>query len=493
MASVSDVANRVPTMVAMMLATATPLILLRRSLRCGAREPPVSPSRRRAALALGAAALALAACKTVGPDFKAPTASGAQGYAMSGDAVSPRAMLTPEARAAGPWWTAFASPTLDKVMTEALAGNRTAAEAEANLQKAQAQAASVRGSLGPQADLSASARRSRINTQAFGFTGFPSRTLSLYSVGAAVAYDLDLFGGGRRRLEAANAHAEAEGARADAAYLTLTGNVALQAVRIAGLRGEIAALEAVIADDHRNVEIARKAEAAGGEAPSAGTGARAQLAEDEALLPPLQRDLAELAAPAAIPVSLPSDLVRKRPDIRAAEADLHAATAQIGVAEAARYPSLKLTADLTQTALTPGDLFSTSASGWNIGAGLAQPLFRGGSLKANQRAAEAEARASLARYEQTVLTAFVQVSDVLAALAHDDAEIRALTEARAAAEASLADAQTAWRLGGGPFKDIVDEQRDLNEARRNLAAAQSRRLADVVALYAATAADWRAP
>jgi len=478
----------------------------------------VSPSSRRAALALAAAALTLAACKTMGPDFTTPAAPATQGYAMSGDAVSQRAVLTPEVRAAGPWWTAFSSPTLDRVMTEALAGNRTAAEAEANLQQAQAQAASVRGSLGPQADLSASARRSRINTQAFGFTGFPSRTLSLYSVGAAVVYDLDLFGGGRRRLEAANAHAEAEGARADAAYLALTGNVALQAVRIAGLRGEIAAVEAVIADDRRNVEIARKAEAAGGEAPSAGTGARAQLAEDEALLPPLRRDLsaarhqlallvgrapaewtapdfdlAELAAPAAIPISLPSDLVRKRPDIRAAEADLHAATAQIGVAEAARYPNLKLTADLTQTALTPGDLFSTSASGWNVGAGLAQPLLRGGSLKANQRAAEAEARASLARYEQTVLTAFVQVSDVLAALAHDDAEIRALTEAQAAAEASLADAQTAWRLGGGPFKDIVDEQRDLNEARRNLAAAQSRRLADVVALYAATAADWRAP
>jgi len=467
-------------------------------------------------LLLGVCALALAGCKTVGPDFHTPGGPTGSGYAMAGDPVAAGVRLDPDARTLGPWWQAFGSPELDQTVRTALTDSPTIAEANATLQRYQAQARAARGAELPQVDATAGAQRERINTQAFGFTGFPSPTINLYSIGATVSYDLDLFGGKRRATEAAQARAEAAARQADAAYLTLTGNVATQAMRVAGLRAQIVAMEAVVADDQRTIEMVRAAERAGGEAPSAATGATAQLAEDEAAIPPLQRqlaearhqlallsgkapaewtapdfDLARFTAPAEVPVSLPSTLVRKRPDILAAEAELHEATARVGVAVANQYPDIRLSANLTQSAIKPEKLFDYSASGWNILAGVTAPIFHGGTLRAQRKAAEAEARASLARYQQTVLRAFTQVSDVLAALATDDTRMAALAKAQATAEASVGDAEAAYRLGGGPLIDVVDARRGLSRTRRALAEAQAQRFGDMVELYAATAADWR--
>nr|MDQ2861680.1 TolC family protein [Pseudomonadota bacterium] len=215
---------------------------------------------------LVAAAALLAACTTVGPNFHTPAAPAASGYAMAGDARPAIAELNPQTRVAGPWWRSLGSASLDSVMAQALAGNQSVAAADATLEEARAEAAKARGDRAPQASLSAGAQRERINTQIFGIPGFPSPTINLFSVGAMVSYDLDIFGGGRRRVETASAVAEAQARRADAAYLTLTGNVALQAVQIAGLRAQIAAAGDIVADDRRNIAIVRAAEAAGGEA-----------------------------------------------------------------------------------------------------------------------------------------------------------------------------------------------------------------------------------
>jgi NodT family efflux transporter outer membrane factor (OMF) lipoprotein len=472
-----------------------------------------------------ASALALAACATVGPNFKAPagpTGPAAAGYAMAGDAAAPGVRLTPEARAAGPWWQAFNSPELDTAIRQALADSPSVAEARATLEKAQAQGRATRGAQFAQVDANASAQRERINLAAFGFSGFPgqpaisSPTINLYQVGGSVSYDLDLFGGLKRATERDNAKADAAARQADAAYLSLSGNMAMQAMRIASLRGQIAATKEIIADDRRVLDMIRRAEAAGGQAHSALSGSVAQLAEDESLLPPLQRDLdaarhqmallsgkspaawtapdfdfARITAPASVPVSLPSQLVRNRPDILAAEADLHAATAAVGVAIANQYPDIRLSASLTQEAIKPGDLFNADAAAWNILGGLTAPIFHGGTLKAERRAAEADARIALARYEQTVLKAFVQVSDVLSNLGSDQQAIESLTLANQAAEAGAADTQNALRLGGGPLVDVVQAQRTLSRARRALVEAQGRRMSDLVELYAATAADWR--
>lgn len=465
-------------------------------------------------------ALALSACQTVGPDFKAPeppTGAASAGYAMAGDPATAGVSLDPAARAAGPWWQAFGSPELDRTIRLALADSPSVAEAKATLERYQAEARAARGAQLPQVDGTAGAQRERINTQAFGFTGFPSPTISLYSVGATVSYDLDLFGGARRRTEQARARAEEAARQADAAYLSLSGNVALQAMKVAGLRAQIAAAQAVVEGDRQTLDMVRRAQQAGGEAPSAATSAQAQIAEDEALIPPLQRQLdqarhqlallagkspaewsppdfemAALTSPAVIPVSLPSTLVRQRPDILAAEAELHAATAAIGVAVANQYPDIKLSANLTQSAIKPENLFNYSSSGWNLLSGVTAPIFSGGTLKAERQAAEAEARVSLARYQQTVLRAFVQVSDALAALGTDDQQAAALTRAQAAAQATVVDAQNAYRLGGASLMQVVDARRQLSRAHRALAEAQAQRFADLVELYAATAADWGA-
>jgi outer membrane protein TolC len=142
-------------------------------------------------------------------------------------------------------------------------------------------------------------------------------------------------------------------------------------------------------------------------------------------------------------------------------------------------------------ALKPGSLFSYGASGWSIGPQLTAPIFNGGRLKANQRAAEAQARASLAQYRQTVLTAFTQVADVLTALAHDRDRIAALTAARDTAQKAVDDVRNAFRLGGGPLIDLVTQQRQLDRTRLDLVQAQSQQLMDIVELYAVTATDWR--
>jgi NodT family efflux transporter outer membrane factor (OMF) lipoprotein len=478
---------------------------------------PLSISPR--LLAASVSALALSACATVGPNFKAPDAPqgpAAAGYAMRGDASPAGVRLSPETRVAGPWWQAFGSADLDRVVRQALTDSPTLVEANATLQRVQQQAAAVRGAQAPQVDASGSAQRERINTQAFGFTGFPSPTISLYSVGANVAYDLDLFGGRKRATEAASARAEAAARQADAAYLTLSGNVAMQAMRVASLRAQLATLKQVAADDRRLLDMIHAAQRAGSEAPSATSGGEAQLAEDEAMAPPLQRDLdaarhqlallvgkspaewsapdfdlAAITSPGDVPVSLPSELVRKRPDILAAEAELHAATADVGVAVANQYPSIRLTANLTQAAIEPQSLFNYAASGWNLMAGVSAPIFHGGTLKAQRKGAEAEARAAFARYQQTVIRAFVQVSDVLAALASDQQQIAALKRAEAASAANARDAQTAYRLGGGTLLQVIDAQRTLNRARRASVQAEGQRLGDLVQLYTATAADWR--
>jgi len=470
---------------------------------------------RRAAAACAAAGI-LCACTTVGPNFSSPSAPAAKGYAMAGDEGASVAVLTAQARVAGPWWRSLGSSDLDAVMDRALAGNQSVAAAVASLRKAREELAVARGDAAPKVDASAGAERARINTEAFGISGFPSPTINLFSVGATVSYDLDLFGGQKRRIESAAAMAEAQERRADAAYLTLTGNVALQAVQIAGLRARIATLKAILADDRRAIDIVGAAEAAGGEAPSASTTGKAQLAEDEALLPSLAQQLARarhalallvgeptaawappdfafdaFTPPARIPVAIPSALVRRRPDILAAEADFHADVARVGVATADLYPDIRLEAGFTQTALTPASLFSYASSGWYFGPALTTPIFHGGALRAEKRAAEAQARASLAQYRQTVLGAFTQVADALAALAHDDDQIAASSKAQSVAEAALNDAWAAWRLGGGAFLAVVRAQRQLNRERLALVEARGQRLADVVNLYAATAADWR--
>jgi NodT family efflux transporter outer membrane factor (OMF) lipoprotein len=473
-------------------------------------------NRTRLLVGAVAVAMALASCKAVGPDFHSPAPPTTSGYLMKGDAATATARLSPDLRPAGAWWKALGSAELDRVMDQALVGNQTVAQANASLERLRQLAIAVHGAQEPEADFSTNIAGERINIQSLGFTGFPNPTLGLYSVGLNVNYDVDVFGGLRRATEEARAQAEQQARQADAAYLTLTGQTATAALQIATARAQIAAAEQAVADDRRLIDVVRQAEGAGGEAPSATVSVRSQLAQDQAQIPPLRAqlmqarhalaqlvgeapadwtapdfDLAGFSAPAEVPVTLPSTLVRRRPDILAAEAYLHAETADIGVATAALYPDVKLSANITQTAIPPANLLTYGASGWTLAAGLTQPIINGGRLKAQKRAAIAAANAAYAQYRGTVLSAFTQVADVMAAIAEDEAELRALEAAEAAASDALKDDEAAFKLGGGALLPVLDDERNLQLARRTLVMAQGKRLADIAQLYVATAADWR--
>lgn len=467
-------------------------------------------------LSPGLFVLALSGCTTLGPDFErpAPPVNPASGFAGPLDPQPRTIELT--APTGAPWWTALQSPELDRAVREAVAANPSLAEAEATLARAKAELGVIRGETLPQVEAQAGVRKTRINTAAFGFSGFPNRTVDLYSVGIGATYDLDLFGGGRRRVEAASARVASAGYRAEAAYLSLTGRVAEQAIRVAALRAEIVEVRNIVDADRRIIAMIQKAQAVGGATRRDLSATVAQLAEDEALLPPLERQLAasrhqvslligkppaedhprdvelsSLVAPTHAPLNLPSSLVRSRPDILAAEADLHAATASVGVARANQFPNIRLSADFTQTSVDLGELFGSSASGWNVGAGLTAPLFDGGRLRARRYAAEADLRVAESRYRQTVLRAFVQVSDSLASLAADESGIESLERAIAAAESGVRDAEAAYRLGGGPLIDVARAERTLSRARRAMAQIQGQRYLDLVELHIATAAPWR--
>lgn len=467
-------------------------------------------------LAAAGAASLLSACAAVGPEFQVPAAPATAGYAMAGDPASKVPTLGAHADGTGDWWTAFGSPDLDRTIAQALTDSPTLAVADATLLQARATAIAERPTA--EGSFNASVERTRINLAAFGIPGFPSPTVNQYSVGGNISYDLDIFGGLRRTTEDAEARAQAEERRAKAAYLTLTGNVAIQAVRIATIRAQIAAIQSVIDEDAKNIEFVRKSLAAGAAAPAAQISARAQMVQDQAKLPDLNQqlaearhglamlvghapadwtapdfDLASLTLPAQIPVELPSELVRRRPDILAAEADLHAATANIGIQTAKLYPSVRLNAGIAQTSLVPEKLFQYDFSGWNFGPAFTVPLFERGKLKARVKVAEAEAKVANAKYQVTVLTAFTQVSDVLAALANDEASVAAQDQARQVAEQDLKNTQFAYQKGGGALPEVTQAQRRLSETRQAYALAQGKRYADAVRLYIATAADWRKP
>jgi len=204
-------------------------------------------------------------------------------------------------------------------------------------------------------------------------------------------------------------------------------------------------------------------------------------------------DLDTLALPGAIPVSLPSELVHRRPDILQAEADLHAATAAIGVATARLYPDITLGATLEQGAPSAGDILKGAFRGYDVFAGLTAPLFHGGTLKAEQQAAEAEARAANARYQAVVLKAFGQVADLLTALDHDAEAVRTQQEAVDVAGAALALSRRSFEVGNSGVLDIVDAERVHQRALTGLVEARARQYRDTARLFVATAGGWTGP
>lgn len=438
-----------------------------------------SLSRRVARAALFAApALLLSACM-VGPDFSRPAAPASRHYdlqaerALTAPGVPGSAQRIDADRApTDDWWAVFGSPKLDQVMRQAVAGNLDLDAADATIAQANEAVAAAGGALLPQLDIAAQGGRQ----------GTGHGTTTQYAVGPQVSFDFDLFGGNRRRIEAQAALAELQCHRFDAAYLTVTGDVARQAILLASARAQMDALDELLADDRRNLELVRSAERYGSATQVDVALALNQLAQDQTLLPPLaqQRDtarhalsvlagkgpadwtppdfaLSDFALPAELPLTLPSELARQRPDILEAEAELHAASAAIGVATADLYPHLQLSASVSRAGPGAGTL-------WGVAGALTAPLFHGGTLKANRRGAVDAYQASFAIYRQTVIRSLGQVADLLQAIHHDNEEYAAQQRALNAAGTSLRISQAGYQAGETGLLQVLDAQRAYQHA-----------------------------
>ncbi len=478
-------------------------------------------SKARSALLL---VLALAGC-AVGPDFVRPAAPELSGYtaqpvpteiASSTGAGSQR--LAPGRKIPAQWWELFHSRPLAEVLRAAIDGSRTIAAARATLAAARENVLAARGGYWPQLEVSGSVTRLRssaLQTSATSAQGFGPGEATIYTVGPTASYAPDVFGATARSVEEQQALADQQGYELAAAYLTLTGDAVTQAITIASLRAQLQATEEVVADDARNLELVRlKYEA--GKAPRTDVlTAETQLAADRAALPGLRQQLAAARdalviltgrAPAAwsppefdlndftlpheLPVSLPSELARQRPDILAAEARLHADSAAIGVATARLYPSITLTASLGQQALDTGSLFSGANGFWSLAGALTQPIFNGGTLRARRRAAIETYRASLATYEQTVLQGLQQVADTLQALAHDAELVDAQRQLLDTASTALALQRESYEAGKSDLLQLLDAQRAYQQARLGAAKAQAQRLQDSAQLLVALGGGW---
>jgi NodT family efflux transporter outer membrane factor (OMF) lipoprotein len=479
----------------------------------------VLTSVQRGAPALGLALLVVGCA--VGPDFVRPPAPETKDYESGGmpqpavsEPTETQQRFAVGQKISNDWWQLFRSPRLEGVLQETIAGSQTLAAAKTTLAQAQQGVLQAAGAYYPQVDLSAGAQRQRVNFAAIGINQ-QGPILNLFSIGPTVSYAVDIFGGYRRRVEQQQALAEYQGWELDAAYLTLTGNAVTQALQIASARAQIAAVETIIADDQRNLDLVRTELRAGEATQIDVESAASQFAADRTLLPPLRQqlsvarhalsvlsgrapgdwappdfDLAEFTLPEELPVSLPSELVRQRPDILAAEAQLHAASAAVGVATAQLYPSLNLTASFEQFAVKPSKLFVPQASIFDVGGNLLAPIFHGGTLRAEKQAAVDAFDGAFANYKQTVLTSFGQVADVLQALSHDGELLEAEHRALDSAEESLRLTRTTYSYGNVGILQVLDAQRLAEQARLGYVRAQAQRYLDTVQLLTAMGGGW---
>ena len=477
------------------------------------------------ALAVLTATLLAGAC-AVGPDFERPTAPQVTGYTpeplaqqtTSSDVAGGEAQRFVEALdIPGQWWTLFHSSALNSLIEDALKNNPTLPAAEAALRQAWENVYAQQGAFFPTIAASFSPSRNKTATGALSPASASGNPFySLYTGQVLVSYAPDVFGGTRRQVESLAATAEFQQFQLEATYLTLTSNVVAAAVQEASLRGQIAATEEIIKIQTDSLDILRKQFELGQVAGADVAAVEATLAQAQTTLPPLEKqlavqrdlltaligrlpsqqpaekfELASLQLPQNLPVSLPSSLVDQRPDVRSAEAQLHAASAEIGVAIAARLPQFTLTANagtasnaISNFIMTPGTAF------WSVAGNVAQTVFDAGTLLHKQRATEAAFDQAAAMYRSTVIAAFQNVADSLHALQFDAETLKSAYAAERAAFKSLEIARRQLQLGAIGYLGLLTAENTYNTALLALVQAQAARYADTAALFQALGGGW---
>ncbi len=416
------------------------------------------------------------------------------------------------------WWTLFKSKELDRIIRTALDNSPTLVSAQATLREAKENYnARVGSEYYPNVSAGFSSSRQKTSPAAAGLPdGSKGSLFNLHNASVDVSYTFDIFGGGRRELEALKAQVDYQRFQLEAAYLTLTSNVVTTVIREAALREQLEALKDILASQSKHLSLLEKQLALGGVSRSEVLAQRAQLEGTRASLPPVEKELAQarhqltvltgklpveggdvpeftfssISLPQDLPVTLPSSLVRQRPDIQAAEALLRLASARVGVATANLYPQITLNGSYGSQAGRVGDLFDVNSMVWDLGAGVVQPIFNGGTLRAQRRAAKAAFDAASAQFRQAVLLSFQNVADVLRALEADAAAFKAQADAEAAARDSFEMTQKQFKVGAVNYILLLNAERQYQEARIGLIQARSARLSDTAALFQALGGGW---
>ena len=481
-------------------------------------------NRKRPATACAAALVSLLAACAVGPDFQKPAPPDVASY--TADPV-PAATAGADTEGGGvqhfrnggaisaDWWTLFHSKPLNDLVVQALANNSDLKAAQAALSVARENALAQRGAYYP--NLSAGFTASR-QQQPGTLAPVPNNNAfqyDLFTPEVTVSYAPDVFGLNRRTVESLEAQRQAVHFQMIATYTTLTSNVVVTAIQQASVETQIDATRQIIASDTEALQIlayqAKKGYANGVDLAAQKT----QLAEASATLPPLVKQLAQLhdllavlagrfpgqappqtlaladlQLPRDLPLSLPSAVVEQRPDVLQAEANLHAASAQIGIAVANRLPNIQLSANAGSTALAIGQLFTPGTGFWTLAASLTAPIFDGGTLMHQERATRAAYEEAAQQYRGTVLGAFQNVADTLTALEQDAEALKAASAAADAAKTTLDIAQRQVRDGYAGYLTLLNAEQAYQQARINLVQAEASRYADTAALFQALGGGW---
>lgn len=478
--------------------------------------------RMRSPFLVALSAALLAGCSS-GPDFERPGKPAATGYtpeplalqtSSTAGAGGAAQTFAPDKDIPGEWWTLFHSPELDTLIKESLQANPDVDAAQAALRQARENFYAQQGGLFPTLTANGSGQQQLSSPASQGQVGVGS----IFGVTAAslnISYSPDIFGGTRRQVESKEATAEYQRFQLEATYLSLTSNVVVAAVNLASLQAQIDATKGIIAILSNSLTVVRRQFDLGGASRADILAQEATLTQTQATLPPLQKqlaqqrnqlmrlvgrspdqdrgesfDLAKLKLPQELPLSLPSQLVEQRPDVRAAESQLHAASADIGVAVANQMPQFTITGMLGFTSGGIGSLIVPGAGVWSIGLGLAQTVFDGAKLDHQRKAAVAAYERAAAQYRGTVLSAFQDVANALRALQADADTLRAQVAAEQTAAASLRLSEQQYQLGAVNYLILLNAQQTYQTAVINRLKAQAARYTDTAALFQALGGGW---
>lgn len=462
----------------------------------------------------------------VGPDFHSPEPPNVCDYT---ETPLPRKTLSTKGVHAGKsqyfvdgqdvcasWWELFHSPALNEMIQKGFDHNPTLDAAKASLVQAQENLRAQFGSLMlPALNAQGNVQRQQFTGAGFGTANNNPTIFNILNAQLNVSYTFDIFGGSRRQLEALAATVDYQQFQVEAAYLTLSTNIVNAVINEASYRAQMDATKELIAFQEKLLNITQKQFELGAQNRTAVLAQQTQLAQTRALLPPLENSLAKtrhalavlmgefpsencapafdlknITLPQCLPVSLASNLVRQRPDVRAAEALLHQASANVGVATAALLPQINLTGNAGWQANQLNDLFAPQAFLWSIASGIMQPIFQGGSLVAKRRGAIAAYEQAEAQYRQVVLQAFQNVADTLRALQYDAEELQAQSLAENSARETLKMIEEQFRLGAVNYIDLLDAEKQVLQTMIYRIKAQAARYTDTATLYSALGGGW---